>query len=136
MRLAGVGHLGGQEVVEPVGDLLGHRVEQPDPLVDRQSAPLPVQRRAGRGDRGVHLRFAGLIHGADQRIVDRRAISNVFPLAFLMYSPLTKFRMSVLTMGFPPVLGYLTVRFLTPGMMTVALPTTALPRIAPHVRRA
>jgi len=62
--------------------------------------------------------------------------SNVFPLAFLMYSPLTKFRMSVLTMGFPPVLGYLTVRFLTPGMMTVALLTTALPRIAPHVRRA
>jgi len=62
--------------------------------------------------------------------------SNVFPLAFLMYSPSTKFRMSVLTMGFPPV-----VRFLTPGMMTAALLTTALlttalPRIAPHVRRA
>jgi hypothetical protein len=44
--------------------------------------------------------------------------------------------MSVLTMGFPPVLGYLTLGFLTPGMMTAALLTTALPRIAPHVRRA
>jgi len=67
--------------------------------------------------------------------------SNVFPLAFLMYSPSTKFRMSVLTMGFPPVLGCLTLGFLTPGMMTAALLTTALlttalPRIAPHVRRA
>jgi hypothetical protein len=38
-RLAGVGHLSGHEVVEAAGDLIGHGVQQLDPLIQRQARP-------------------------------------------------------------------------------------------------
>ena len=46
-RLAGVGHLGGHEVVEAAGDLVGHAVQQIDPLIQRQAAPLAAEGRRG-----------------------------------------------------------------------------------------
>jgi hypothetical protein len=67
-RLAGVGDLGLQEVVEAVVDLGDQAVEHGAALDHRQLAPGAVQRRLGGGHGGVHFGLAGFIdHGRSAR---------------------------------------------------------------------
>ncbi len=69
-RLAGVGHLGLQEVVEAAVDLVGHRVEQFRPFDHTHVAPVALERGARGADRGIHLAFARLVHQAQHPVVD------------------------------------------------------------------
>jgi hypothetical protein len=73
-RLAGVGDLGGEEVLEPPLDAGRHLVEELGALGDGELAPGAPERPAGRGHRGVDLGGAGLGDGGDQRAVDRARV--------------------------------------------------------------
>ncbi|MNQ80907.1 hypothetical protein D3C85_959050 [compost metagenome] len=73
-RLASVGHLGLDEVVEATGDLVGHAVQQLDALVGAQPAPLAVQRATRGLDRRIHLGTPGLGNGGDHAVIERRAL--------------------------------------------------------------
>jgi hypothetical protein len=73
-RLAGVGDLGLQEVVEAVVDLGDDGVEHVAALDHRQLAPGALEGGLGGGDGGVDFRLAGFMHHADQGIVDRVAL--------------------------------------------------------------
>ncbi|MNN25470.1 hypothetical protein D3C81_1389450 [compost metagenome] len=72
--LAGVGHLGLDEVVETAGDLVGHAVEQLDALIGSQPAPLTVERATRGLDRRIHLGAAGFADRSDHAVVERRPL--------------------------------------------------------------
>jgi len=74
VRLAGVGHLGRQEVVEAAVDAVGDGMQHFHALLDLHRRPRAGQRRPGRTHGGIDLGLAGFVHRADQAVVDGIAV--------------------------------------------------------------
>ena len=73
-RLAGVGDLGLEELVEALVDAGGDLEQQLAALRHRHLAPRALERPARRLDRGVDIGLARLVDHADHRVVERGAV--------------------------------------------------------------
>ena len=73
-RLARIGYLGLQEVVEPAVDLIGDRIEHLCALGDIHPTPRPLECGPRCCDRRCNLGRARFAHQTNQSVVDRRAV--------------------------------------------------------------
>jgi len=87
VRLAGIGHFGGDEVLKAAGDFVGHAVKQIDALVGRQPAPHAVAGSMGGAHGGVDVGLAGFGNVGDDFVVERRTLLE--SLAFASLDKLT-----------------------------------------------
>ncbi|MNZ78821.1 hypothetical protein D3C78_974100 [compost metagenome] len=72
LRLAGVGHLGLDEVIETAGDFVCHAVEQLDALIGGQATPLTLQGIACGADGSIDLATASFTDRANDAVIHRR----------------------------------------------------------------
>ena len=77
-RLAGIGAFSGEELVEAARDLVGDLVQEVGTFVDRHPAPRPIECRVCSGDGRIDLGLAGFVHPTDDRVIDRRALLELF----------------------------------------------------------
>src|SRR5690606_3264895 len=78
--LAGVGHLGGNEIIEAAGNLVGHRVQQLGATFGAHLAPLALARRAGCLDGSIHVTAAGFADRTDHAVIHRRGLVEAFAI--------------------------------------------------------
>jgi hypothetical protein len=80
-RAAGVGDLGGQEVVEAPLDHVGHAVQRGGALFDRRAAPGASSSAGARRARHGRPGGVGLVHRRQHAAVSGLTLSKVLPVA-------------------------------------------------------